>query len=200
MTTFVLRAVNYLVAMGAYQKQLWSRVLPALEAAPEDIRQLCLDTHAEALTVSKYQRLAARHVAEATSKNFANVITLRRHAWLRAANIVEDIKSRVENLPFDASGLFSQGTDENLENLHKSKKTAKSYSIQPQPKQSKFQWRSKFATQTYHQPSTSTYKPYGGQPPHRPPQASSSAAPFKPQSSHKKQPFKAPGKKQKQYL
>ncbi|XP_078241458.1 uncharacterized protein LOC144586699 [Pogona vitticeps] len=149
MTTFILCAVNYLVAMGAYQKQLWSRVLPALEVAPEDIRQLCLNTHAEALTVSKYQRLAARHVAEATSKNFASIITLRRHAWLCSANIVEDIKSRVENLPFDASGLFSQNTDENLENLHKSKKTAKSYSIQPQSKPTKFQWRSRYATQTY---------------------------------------------------
>ena len=129
MTTFVLRAVNYLVAMGAYQKQLWSRILPVLQVAPKDIRQLCLDIHAEALTVSKHQRLASRHIADATAKNFASLITLRKHAWLRSANIVDDIKTRVENLPFDASDLFNQSTDENLENLHKSKKTAKSYSI-----------------------------------------------------------------------
>ncbi|XP_078233615.1 uncharacterized protein LOC144583550 [Pogona vitticeps] len=201
MTTFTLRAVNYLVAMGAYQKQLWSRVLPALQMAPDDIRQLCLDTHAEALTVSKYQRLAARHVAEATSKNFASLITLRRHAWLRSANIVEDIKTRVENLPFDATGLFSQNTDENLENLHKSKKTAKSYSVQPPPRQSKPQWRPKYTTQSYQQPSTSTYRPYGGNSSQRPPQASSSSsAAFRPQPSRKRQSFKAPGRKQKQYL
>nr|XP_020662122.1 inactive rhomboid protein 2 [Pogona vitticeps] len=42
-------AINYLVAMGAYQKQLWARVLPALQVAPDDIRQLCLNAHAEAL-------------------------------------------------------------------------------------------------------------------------------------------------------
>ncbi|XP_078242543.1 uncharacterized protein LOC144587068 [Pogona vitticeps] len=150
-----------------------------------DIRQLCLDTHAEALTVSKYQRLAAHHVAEATSKNFASLITLRRHAWLRSANIVEDIKTRVENLPFDATGLFSQNTDENLENLHKSKKTAKSYSVQTAPRQSKPQWRPKYTTQSYQQPSTSTYRPYGGNSSQRPPQASSSSsAAFRSQPSH----------------
>ncbi|XP_078242567.1 uncharacterized protein LOC144587084 [Pogona vitticeps] len=201
MTTFTLRAVNYLVAMGAYQKQLWSRVLPALQTAPEDIRQLCLDTHAEALTVSKYQRLAARHVAEATSKNFASLITLRRHAWLRSANIVEDIKTRVENLPFDASGLFSQNTDDNLESLHKSKKTAKSYSVQPQTKQFKPQWRPKYTSPSYQQPSTSTYRSYGGTSSQRPPQApSSSSVAFRPQPPRRKQSFKTSARKQKQYL
>ena len=59
MTTFVLRAINYLITMGAYQKELWSRILPALQIAPDDIRQLCLNTHAEALMVSKHLRLGS---------------------------------------------------------------------------------------------------------------------------------------------
>ena len=59
---------------------------------------------------------------------------------------MEDVKTRVENLPFDAKGLFNEKTDGNLEELHKMKKTAKSYSIQQQPKYNKYQWR-----KPYHQ-------------------------------------------------
>ena len=122
LTTFVLFVVNYLTAMGAYQRQLWSRVLPALQVAPEENRQIFLNGHAEALTVSKHQRLASRHIADATAKILSSAITLRRHAWLRAANIVEDVKTRIENLPFDGTGLFNEKTDSNLEDLHKVKK------------------------------------------------------------------------------
>ena len=194
MTTFALRALNYLVAMGAYQKQLWTRVLPALQVASEDIRQMCLNSHAEALTVSKHQRLASRHVADATPRNLASIITLRRYAWLRSANIVDDIKARIKNLPFDASGLFSEKTDENLENLHKSKKTAKSYSIQQQPRPTKFQWHLRFTQQ---QPTSSTYQSFRNQAP--PCSQASSASSFKPQST-KRHSYKPPGRKSKQYL
>ena len=204
MTTFALRALNYLVAMGAYQKQLWETVLPALQVAPEDIRQTCLNAHAEALTVSKHQRLASRHVADANARNLASIITLRRHAWLRSANIVEDIKARIKNLPFDATGLFNGSTDENLESLHKSKKTAKSYAVQQQSRTSKFQWRPRtqqqaYQQQTYQQPGPSTYRSFRSQAAPRSSQASSSASSFKPQA-YKRQSFKPGGKKSKQYL
>ncbi|XP_078235549.1 uncharacterized protein LOC144584086 [Pogona vitticeps] len=198
MTTFALRALNYLVAMGAYQKQLWARVLPALQVAPEDIRQVCLDAYAEAQTVSKHQRLASRHVADANARNLASIITLRRHAWLRSANIMDDIKARIKNLAFDATGLFSEKTDENLKSLHESKKTAKSYAIQQQPRPSKPQWRTRPQQQSYQQGTTSTYRQFRPQPPARSSQASSSASSFKTHS--KRQSFKPSGRKFKQYL
>ncbi|XP_078234349.1 uncharacterized protein LOC144583721 [Pogona vitticeps] len=198
MTTFALRALNYLVAMGACQKQLWARVLPTLQVAPEDIRQVCLDAYAEAQTVSKHQRLASRHVADANARNLASIITLRRHAWLHSANIMDDIKARIKNLAFDATGLFSEKTDENLKSLHESKKTAKSYAIQQQPRPSKPQWRSRTQQQPYQQGTTSTYRQFRPQPPARSSQASSSASSFKPHS--KRQSFKPSGRKFKQYL
>ena len=197
MTMFVLRVVD---CHGRHSKQLWPRVLPALEVAPEDIRQLCLNAHAEALTLSKHQRLASRHVADATAKNLASIITLRRHAWLQSANIMDDIKTRIENLPFDASGLFNKKTDDILENLHKSKKTAKSYSIQQQPKYGKFQWRSKYPQQTFQQSTSQAYHSFKPSSQPRSTQPSASASGFRSQSTHRRQAYKSTGTKSKQYL
>ena len=48
--SFLLKICNYQAVMGAYQKHLWNKVLPAQQVAPEDIRQECLNAHAEAMT------------------------------------------------------------------------------------------------------------------------------------------------------
>ena len=128
--TFMLRVAKYEAAMGAYQKQLWSRVLPALESAPEETQDI-LNTYAEALTVSRHQRLASRHSADVSAKTLVSAVALRRHAWFRASGIIEDAKKQIEDQPFNAKGLFSEKTDDSLENLHKIKKTAKSYTVVP---------------------------------------------------------------------
>ena len=96
---------------------------------PEDSRQAFLNTYEEAQTVSKHQRIATRHSVEAAARILVTAVTLRRHAWLHAANILDDVKTKVEDLPFDVSGLFIEKTDGHLEQLHKAKKTVKSYYI-----------------------------------------------------------------------
>ncbi|KAL8163712.1 UNVERIFIED_CONTAM: hypothetical protein K2H54_034570 [Gekko kuhli] len=55
----------------------------------------------------------------------ATGIALRRHAWLRTAHLPDDIKAKVEDLPFDGEGLFHTTTDQYLTSIDDSRKTAK---------------------------------------------------------------------------
>ena len=76
LATFAVRVANYLAAMGAYHRHLWNEVLPALNAAPEDIRSSCLAHHQEAMSLACQERITARHVVEASSKQLATVVAL----------------------------------------------------------------------------------------------------------------------------
>ena len=66
--------------MGAYHMVLWNKILPVLQAAPEEIRASVLITHLEATTLAKQQRLASCHTADNASESLASAIALRRHA------------------------------------------------------------------------------------------------------------------------
>ncbi|KAL8188151.1 UNVERIFIED_CONTAM: hypothetical protein K2H54_062198 [Gekko kuhli] len=59
------------------------------------------------------------------SRILATGIALRRHAWLRTAHLPDDIKAKVEDLPFDGEGLFHTTTDQYLTSIDDSRKTAK---------------------------------------------------------------------------
>ncbi|XP_078232770.1 uncharacterized protein LOC144583211 [Pogona vitticeps] len=195
---FILRVANYQTALGAYQKQLWVKILSALHMLPADARQAFLNTYEEAQTVSKHQRIATRHSVEAAARILVTAVNLRRHAWLRAANILEDVKAKVEDLPFDSSGLFSEKTDNHLEDLHKAKKTAKSYYIQPQPKFNRYQW--KRSSNQYNQPSQQ-FRQFKETSRSALPQTSSTPSTYRAhQAPQCRQTYKPPAKKHKQYL
>ncbi|XP_072857659.2 uncharacterized protein LOC140707569 [Pogona vitticeps] len=196
--TFMLRVANYQTALGAYQKQLWLRILPGLHMLPEDARQAFLYTYEEAQTVSKHQRIATRHSVEAAARILVTAVTLRRHAWLRAANILDDVKTKVEDLPFDSSGLFSEKTDTHLEDLHKAKKTAKSYYIQPQPRFNRYHW--KRSSNQYNQPSQQ-FRQFKDASRSASSQNSSAPSTYRGhQAPQRRQSYKPPAKKHKQYL
>ncbi|KAL8202982.1 UNVERIFIED_CONTAM: hypothetical protein K2H54_034026 [Gekko kuhli] len=59
------------------------------------------------------------------ASSLATGIALRRHAWLRTAHLPDDIKAKVEDLPFDGEGLFHTTTDQYLTSIDDSRKTAK---------------------------------------------------------------------------
>nr|XP_020642244.1 formin-like protein 7 [Pogona vitticeps] len=196
--TFILRVANYQTALGAYQKQLWLKMLPGLHMLPDEARQPFLNTYEEAQTVSKHQRIATRHSVEAAARILVTAVTLRRHAWLRAANIFEDVKTKVEDLLFDSLGLFIEKTDTHLEDLHKAKKTAKSYYIQPQPKFNRFHW--KRSSNQYNQPSQQFRQFKDAS---RSASSQNSAVPSTyrgHQPSQRRQSYKQPAKKHRQYL
>ena len=188
LVSFGLRIANYQTALGAYQKQLWLRILPGLHLLLEEVCQTYLNTFEEAQIVSKHQWIVTRHSVEATARILVSTVNLRRHAWLRSANILDDVKAKVEDLPFDASGLF--------EELHKAKKTAKSYYIQLQPKFQRYHWRKNH--NQYNQ--TQQYRQFKGSSQARSLQGNSSNSTYRTQASQRRQSYKPLAKKYKQYL
>ncbi|KAJ7324845.1 hypothetical protein JRQ81_017865 [Phrynocephalus forsythii] len=127
LASFALRNSNYLCAMQAYTRHVLLKMLPVLDALPDDLRDKATSYHAEALSLLDYETIAARHAADAASKQLAMAVFLRRHAWLRTANITDDARNRIEDSPFDGEGLFALSTDESLDNIQKMRRAAKSY-------------------------------------------------------------------------
>ena len=72
----------------------------------------------------------AGHIVNAASKQVAMAVTLHHHTWLQSLGISEDVRSRIEDLPFDGVGLFDEKTDEILDYLLNLRRTARSYSSQ----------------------------------------------------------------------
>ncbi|XP_078233403.1 ubiquitin-conjugating enzyme E2 E2 isoform X1 [Pogona vitticeps] len=128
---FLLRSISYQATMGAFQRHLWNQILPFMESFPEPMRSDLINIHSQAISLAKYQRIAARHSAEAASKTLVTSISIRHHAWLKSSTISDDTKSRIEDLPFDSASLFNSTTDDTMEDFHKKRKTARSYSAQP---------------------------------------------------------------------
>ena len=77
---------------------MWNKVLPVLQAAPEETRTSALNAHLEVTALTKQQRLASRHRADAASKAMTLTIALCRHAWLCLAGINDDAMSQTEEL------------------------------------------------------------------------------------------------------
>ena len=129
LTSFNLRTANYIAAMGAYHRRLWSQALPSLQSASY-YKTRGLAYHQEAMALARQKRITARHIIDSSARQLVAAIALRRYAWLKSAQIPDDIRMQIEDLPFNGSGLFNDKTDDILENLQKFKKTAQSYNTQ----------------------------------------------------------------------
>lgn len=105
--------------MGAYKCHQWNKVLPYINKLLEDIRPRPLAFHQEAMALAKHERIAAHHAADASAKQIATAIALRKYAWLRSATIPDDARMSIEDLPFDGSGLFDGKSDDILGELQK---------------------------------------------------------------------------------
>ena len=79
----------------------------------------------------------------------ATAVALRRHARLHSAHIADDSCMCIEDLPFDAFGLFDNKTDEILDNLQKLRKAARSYNIQLYYRPHQYQWCQPYSYQQY---------------------------------------------------
>ena len=90
-----------------------------LQAAP---RATGLSLHQEAMRVSCQERIVAHHVIDAATERMATTIALCRHAWLRSASLSEDARACIKELPFDGFSLFSERTDNFIDNLQKPEK------------------------------------------------------------------------------
>ena len=68
LTSFNLRASNYLAAMGAYHRFLWNKALPSLQSASGEYKPRGLNFHQEATALAQQEQITVRHIMEAASK------------------------------------------------------------------------------------------------------------------------------------
>ncbi|XP_060116188.1 uncharacterized protein LOC132587820 [Heteronotia binoei] len=130
-----LRIANFNAITGRYQVFLWERIMQHLDTLPDDKRSLVRMLQAEGIKIGKQQINAARHLADTASRAMASAVVLRRHSWLQATAASSYIKAKVEDLPFEGTGLFSTQTDEVLHQIRKNKLIARALGITSPPAQ-----------------------------------------------------------------
>ncbi|KAF7254196.1 Vitamin K-dependent protein C [Varanus komodoensis] len=77
----------------------------------------------EAMQVAVQQLSTARYHVDMDKRALVCAISLRRHPWLCNYNFPEEMK-RIEEMPFDGSGLFNAKTDHKLKKIHESRMMA----------------------------------------------------------------------------
>lgn len=118
-----------MAAMGVYHRYLWNKAHPLFQHLHGHLRDEGQALYAEAMRLSQQERIAARHVIVASSRQSMCAVALRRHAWLRAATLPDAARKQVENLPFEGTGLFHPKTDEIMKEHQDMKKTVRSYNF-----------------------------------------------------------------------
>ncbi|KAF7253350.1 WD repeat-containing protein 11 [Varanus komodoensis] len=88
----------------------------------------------EAMQVVVQQLSTARHHVDSDLRSLVGAISLRRHAWLRNCNFLDEMKREIEEMPFDGSGLFHARTDSKLKKIHESRMTARYMELQSLPR------------------------------------------------------------------
>ncbi|KAF7238272.1 Enzymatic polyprotein [Varanus komodoensis] len=127
---------NYEATLARYQyfiMQKLENVVSSLRDQQADLAKVFLN---KAKKVAIQQLSTARHHIDTDSQAMVNAISHRRHAWLRNCNFPEEMK-RIEEMPFDGSGLFHAKTYQKLKANHESCMTARRMEL-PQAKRVPF--------------------------------------------------------------
>ncbi|XP_067320281.1 uncharacterized protein [Anolis sagrei] len=136
------RMSHFATYMSGYQKFLWEQILPYLDSLPPDSQRFPKALQEEAVVLARFQKDFAKHLAEAAGNLFAIATSIRRHAWLRAANLSEEGKALAEDLPLHVDGLFNPETDEKLKSKQEVRQAASKFGYSWQPSsQSKPRWQ-----------------------------------------------------------
>ncbi|XP_062817203.1 nascent polypeptide-associated complex subunit alpha, muscle-specific form-like [Anolis carolinensis] len=124
------RMAHFTAYTGAYQSYLWEKMAPYIDLLPMQDQALAKAFQQEACLLSEVQKELAKNVADASGKLLAGAISLRRHAWLRAANLSPSAKSVIEDLPLDEAGIFNPDTDAQIKDTHEVTQAAHKYGVQ----------------------------------------------------------------------
>ncbi|KAF7245178.1 Kinesin-like protein KIF13A [Varanus komodoensis] len=125
-----LRISNYEATLARFQYFIMQRLHNVASTLPDHQGDLAKVLIKEAMQVAVQQLSTARHHVDTDSRALVSAVSLRRHAWLRNCNLPEETRRRIEEMPFDGSGLFHSRTDHKLEKLHESRLTACRIEIQ----------------------------------------------------------------------
>ncbi|KAF7249179.1 hypothetical protein EYD10_04795 [Varanus komodoensis] len=130
-----MRISNYEATLTRYQYFIMQKLDNVASSLPDRQAKLAKVFIKEATQVAVQQLSTARHHVDTNSRALVNAISLRRHAWLRNCNFPDEMKRRIEEMPFDGTGLFHQKTDRKLKAIHKSCMTARRMEL-PQQRRS----------------------------------------------------------------
>ncbi|KAF7252352.1 Lamina-associated polypeptide 2, isoform alpha [Varanus komodoensis] len=134
-----LRISNYEATLARYQYFIMQKLDNIAASLPDQQRDLAKIFIKEAMQVAIQQLSTARHHVDTDSRALVGAISLRRHAWLRSCNFPEEMKRRIEEMPFDGLGLFHARTDHKLKSVHESRMTARWMELLTQPRR-KWSW------------------------------------------------------------
>ncbi|XP_044306859.1 uncharacterized protein LOC123033954 [Varanus komodoensis] len=128
-----LRISNYEATLVLYQYFLMQHLDAIIDTFPGNQGKLAKTFVKEAMQVTVQQLSTARHHVDSDSRLLVGAISLRRHAWLRNCNFLDEMKRRIEEMPFDGSGLFNAKADSKLKKIHESRMTACRMELQSLP-------------------------------------------------------------------
>ncbi|XP_067325136.1 serine/arginine repetitive matrix protein 1-like [Anolis sagrei] len=135
------RMAHYATYLSGYQSFLWTKILPYIDALPAERQRFPKAIQAEAMILSRIQKDFAKHLAEMAGNLYATATSIRRHAWLRSANLSEEGRALAEDLPFHEEGLFNPETDSRIKEKQDVRQAANKFGYTWQPySQQKQRW------------------------------------------------------------
>ncbi|KAF7238301.1 Retinoic acid receptor beta [Varanus komodoensis] len=120
-----LRISNYEGTLARYQCFIMQKLDNVTSSLPDHQADLARVFIKEAMQVAIQQLSTARHHVDTDSQAMVSAISLQRHAWMRNCNFPEEMKRRIEEMPFNGTGLFHAKTDHKLKAIYESRMTAR---------------------------------------------------------------------------
>ncbi|XP_042326818.1 uncharacterized protein LOC121932301 isoform X2 [Sceloporus undulatus] len=141
----VVKAINYTACMGAYVQTLMEGISPLVPDVPDEVQRRLVEIRDEAHSVESWLITASRNVADCAGQAMSASLALCQHAWLRGSDLNASVKSTIEDMPLDSTGLFHADTDERLNRKFRMKAAVRKHgmsssSIQPFRKRQR-QWQ-----------------------------------------------------------
>ncbi|XP_042300615.1 uncharacterized protein LOC121918664, partial [Sceloporus undulatus] len=113
--------------MGAYIQTLMEGISPIMPDVPDEAQRTLTEIRDEAHSIGAWLITASRNVVECSGRAMAAAIALRRHAWLRGSDLNTNVRSTIEDMPMDDSGLFHAETDDKLNRKFRLKAAARKH-------------------------------------------------------------------------
>ncbi|XP_042327966.1 uncharacterized protein LOC121932922 [Sceloporus undulatus] len=110
----VVKAINYNACMGAYIQTLMEGISPLIPDVPDELQRRLVEIRDEAHSIGSWLITASRKVADCARRAMSASMALHRHVWLRGSDLNSNMKSAIEDMPLDGTGLFHAETDERL--------------------------------------------------------------------------------------
>ncbi|XP_042300661.1 uncharacterized protein LOC121918717 [Sceloporus undulatus] len=123
------KASSYTACMGAYVQTLMEGISPIVPDVPDEVQRTLTEIRDETHSIGSWLITAARNVTECVGRAMSASIALRRHAWLRGSDLNQSVRSTIEDMPIDGSGLFHADTDERLNKKFRMKAAARKHGM-----------------------------------------------------------------------